>query len=505
MTRAAATPSSSRDERVSAGIDGRRLADIDHPAPAHTFSSAIPTIVAANRDRRMWTLVLDDDPTGTQTVRTAPVVLPHAPEAALAWAAQQDGGTAFVLTNTRAVDEESARRTIYDAVTRAGRLAAELGLRLRVVTRSDSTLRGHFRTELTAARDAMADAGTPVDGIVFAPCFLEAGRFTAQDTQWVRQGEHLVPAAHTEFARDLTFGYHETDLRQWVRSRWPEPGADVGSLSLRTLRGRTGLADATTVLAQLRRCDVVVANAVRSSDLEVLMLAVIAAEQAGRRILIRSGPSMVRLCAGQTPPSPLTDAEVSALRHGRAGRGLVVAGSHTALTNVQIAAAQALHRPALVELDAAAALHDDDRAVHAEVDRCADAAARGLADRDVVLRTTRPVIHTGRSTPLLVSRAVAAALSAVVTAVVRRRPPGYLVAKGGITSSDIASEALGATKAVITGQLFAGQVPVWSLQDGALPGLPYVVFPGNVGDENALATIMARLRAGSAPAAVPRK
>lgn len=72
--------------------------------------------------------------------------------------------------------------------------------------------------------------------------------------------------------------------------------------------------------------------------------------------------------------------------------------------------------------------------------------------------------------------------------------PRYLIGKGGITSSDLDSEALGVRKAQVFGQIIPG-VPVWRLgKESKYPGLPYIVFPGNVGDADALASAIKILR-----------
>jgi uncharacterized protein YgbK (DUF1537 family) len=77
--------------------------------------------------------------------------------------------------------------------------------------------------------------------------------------------------------------------------------------------------------------------------------------------------------------------------------------------------------------------------------------------------------------------------------------PRFLVAKGGITSSDIATGGLGVRRAHVLGQLIPG-VPVWRLgAESRFPGMAYVVFPGNVGDDRALAEGMTRLAAPTPP------
>jgi uncharacterized protein YgbK (DUF1537 family) len=72
--------------------------------------------------------------------------------------------------------------------------------------------------------------------------------------------------------------------------------------------------------------------------------------------------------------------------------------------------------------------------------------------------------------------------------------PRYLVAKGGITSSDIATQGLGVRRALVLGQILPG-VPVWQLgPETRHPALVYIVFPGNVGGPQALAEIVTTLR-----------
>ncbi|MEJ2058354.1 MAG: nucleotide-binding domain containing protein [Desulfofustis sp.] len=71
--------------------------------------------------------------------------------------------------------------------------------------------------------------------------------------------------------------------------------------------------------------------------------------------------------------------------------------------------------------------------------------------------------------------------------------PRYLVAKGGITSSDVATKALGIKKAQVIGQALPG-VPAWRCgEETRYPGMTYIIFPGNVGDDDALAQIVQKI------------
>jgi uncharacterized protein YgbK (DUF1537 family) len=69
-----------------------------------------------------------------------------------------------------------------------------------------------------------------------------------------------------------------------------------------------------------------------------------------------------------------------------------------------------------------------------------------------------------------------------------------VVAKGGITSSDIATQALGIRRAIVRGTLLPGIVSLWEIACGPFQGTPYVVFAGNVGDDESLRAVVAKLR-----------
>jgi len=153
----------------------------------------------------------------------------------------------------------------------------------------------------------------------------------------------------------------------------------------------------------------------------------------------------------------------------------------------------------LVREIAVEALLDDARQP-GEVERVAQAAGERLSrGEDVVLYTSRRLI-TGDDAErsLAIGRRVSDSLVAIVRSLAAR--PRYVLAKGGITSSDIATQGLGVKRALVLGQILPG-VPVWQLgPETRYPGLGYIVFPGNVGGPQALAEVVLGLRsqAGSA-------
>ena len=79
-------------------------------------------------------------------------------------------------------------------------------------------------------------------------------------------------------------------------------------------------------------------------------------------------------------------------------------------------------------------------------------------------------------------------ISAGVQALVGRLSvtPAFVVAKGGITSSDVGTKALKVKRADVMGQIKPG-IPVWRTgAESRFPGTPYVIFPGNVGEVQTL-------------------
>jgi uncharacterized protein YgbK (DUF1537 family) len=433
--------------------------------------------------------VLDDDPTGSQAVHDVQVVT-AADETAYAAALDSPAATCFVLTNSRSLEEPAAAALNQQAAHGLLALAAHRGARIQLVSRSDSTLRGHLLAEVAALQAARREVlGHGFDGVLLVPAFLEAGRVTAGDTHWARVGAGLVPVGETEFARDPAFGYEASDLRVFVEEK--SGGAvrrdQVASISLADIRSG-GPDRVRDLLAGVADGGWVVVNATDYADLEAVACGVLLAERAGQAFLLRTGPSFVRALIGQEPRPPLRGAEIS--RTGDAGHGLIVVGSHVGQTGRQLATLRATGGVTSIELDVPAVLGGGD-----VVPATAQRVAAALGHSDVLLYTSRTVaVGRDPADSLAIARAVSAALSETVRAAQPGRP-AWVVAKGGITSHDVATQGLGIRRAEVAGQLFPGLISVFRPVDAAPAaiGMPYVVFAGNVGDDGTLAQVVAIL------------
>jgi uncharacterized protein YgbK (DUF1537 family) len=447
--------------------------------------------------------VLDDDPTGSQAVHDVQVVTvidETAYEDAFAAAA---GGTAtcFVLTNSRSLPEPQAAALTAEAARGLLAAAGRRGAPLDLISRSDSTLRGHVIAETAALAGVLGEQnGTGPDGVLFIPAFIEAGRLTIGDAHWARGDAGMVPVGETEFARDRVFGYTASNLRDFLAAKSGAlSAAAVASISLTDIRSG-GIARVREVLAGARDGTWIVVNAAAYSDLETVAKAVLLAERSGQSFLFRTGPSFVRALSGIDPRAPLRGKELAPARDrgknaGNGTHGLIVVGSHVGQSTRQLNALITTRAPASVELQAAAVV----RGVPDLVPSTAERVAKALRRSDVVLYTSRDLVRgvDGRD-DLAVARTVSAALARTVRLALAGEP-AWIIAKGGITSHDVALQGLGIRRAEVAGQLFPGLISVFRPADAAPQaiGMPYVVFPGNVGDDQALVRAVALMDDGA--------
>ena len=172
-----------------------------------------------SRGSRVKIVVLDDDPTGIQTVHGCLMLTAWTP-GLVREALRDKAGFFYILTNNRAHLPGEAARRIEEIMNTVLQVNAEYGHRIMFISRSDSTLRGHFPLET----DVMAQVyekyyGVKIDAVFLVPAFIEGGRITKDDTHYVRRGNEIIPAADTEFARDPVFGFRSSNLKDYIREK----------------------------------------------------------------------------------------------------------------------------------------------------------------------------------------------------------------------------------------------------------------------------------------------
>ena len=444
--------------------------------PVRIIPGARAQIAKQLLDTRTRLAVVDDDPTGSQTVHGVRVYLDWSRDT-LRRALASDYLASFFSVNTRALPEREVEELAFALGHDLEEVARSEGMSLLVASRSDSTLRGHFPVEVDAL---VAGLGWRCDGVIIAPAFFEAGRYTVGDVHYVDQGDRVVPANETEFARDPTFAYQNANLKLWVEEKTGGrfKAEDVRSISLETIR--TGGPEAVT--AELMHASdgrPVIVNAARYEDLEVFVLGLLAAESKGNRFIYRCAAPFVKVRGGIEDRPLLTAEEIGA----PGGAGLIVAGSYVGKTSRQLENLLETGLATGIEIRVEALLREAER--EAEIARVSKWASDHMAaGRSTAIYTSRAVLSTEKVDFLEAGKRIMAGLCEAVGRITAR--PAFLVAKGGITSMEIARVALGIKGALVLGQIRDG-VPVWKLgEESKWPGMPYIVFPGNVGDDDAL-------------------
>jgi uncharacterized protein YgbK (DUF1537 family) len=431
-------------------------------------------------------IVLDDDPTGSQTVHGC-LLLTRWDIATLREGLTDGAPLFFVLTNTRALDPERTRTVTREVCFNLRRVLAGLDLRPIFVSRSDSTLRGHYPVET----DEMAAELGPFDAHFLVPAFFEGGRFTRDSVHYLRQDGREVPVHETEFARDSVFGYRHSYLPDYVEEKTQGriKAQDVVRLTLDAIRN--GVSDR---LMQLRGNACVVVDAETQADLDRFAGDVRRVTAAGKRFLFRSAASLITSLA-RLPPQPQRGEDMG--RYAGGGAGAVLVGSHVPRSTRQLN--ELLTEPGVTPVEVDVARLPESRA---------ELLAAALAAADVAHRGgSTPVIFTSRVERSFSSVAARLAFGETVSEllmdIVRGLPPtlGFLVSKGGITSNDVLSRGLRLRAARLLGQILPGVSVVRCPRDHPRhPDMPVVIFPGNVGDDRALAEVYRRLHRTEAAA-----
>lgn len=437
---------------------------------------------------KKW-VVLDDDPTGVQTVHDISVYTDWS-EDSMRKAFKEPGNLFYILTNSRGFTEEQTIKAHREIAKVIRTVAEECGKDYKFISRSDSTLRGYYPLETEILRQEIEkNTDIQLDGEIMCPFFPEGGRYTIDDVHYVRMNEELVPADETEFAKDKTFGYHSANMKEYIeeKTKGKFKAEDVVSISLTSIRNMD-IEGITEQLQAVKDFDKVIVNAVSYVDVKVFCIALYNAMQRGKNFMFRTAAGFVKVAGGISDQPLLTRNQMihSKNDHG----GIVVVGSYTEKTTAQLEKMKELENVRFIELNSD--LVEDKGALDAEVERVVALEERYIADgQTVVVYTKRKqMVELGDTKESILLRSVR--ISDAVQSLVGKLNicPAFVVAKGGITSNDVGTKALKVKRADVMGQIAPG-IPVWKTGlESRFPEIPYIIFPGNVGEISTLKEVV---------------
>lgn len=452
-------------------------------------------------------IVLDDDPTGSQTVHSC-LLLTRWDVDTLRLGLTDDSPIFFVLTNTRALTPEAAAQVTREVCHNLKiAIEAEKIQDFLVVSRSDSTLRGHYPVET----DVIAEELGPFDAHFLVPAFFEGGRITIDSVHYLIVNGSPTPVHQTEFAKDSVFAYHHSYLPMYVeeKTKGRIPANTVVRFLLKDIPKGS-----VERLMQLSGNQCCVVDGETQADLNKFAADILTAASQGKRFLFRSAASILTALAA-LPPQPIAAEDMAEyVREGKPGA--VIVGSHVKKTTEQLE--KLLQEPGIVgiEVDVSHLLDDDpplpplNKGGEA-VSPLGKGGQRGDHRTALLEKTLQNVhnVHNEGKTPVVYTSRqeltfpdtetrlkFGVEVSTLLMDVVRGLPKdiGFLISKGGITSNDVLSTGLALTSARLLGQILAGCSMVRTPENHPqFPNLPVVLFPGNVGDADALATVYRRL------------
>ena len=430
-------------------------------------------------------VVLDDDPTGVQTVHDISVYTDWTKDS-IRQGFQEKNNLFYILTNSRGFTQDETTLAHNEIAANVDAVAKELGKEYIFISRSDSTLRGHYPLETEILRtNYEKNTGCIIDGEILCPFFKEGGRFTIDDVHYVRYGNELIPANETEFAKDKTFGYRAATMPEYVeeKTKGAYPAGNVVCISLDEIH-RMAIDEIEQKLLHVQGFNKIIVNAVDYADLKVFCIALYRAMAKGKVFMFRTAAAIVKVMGGISD-QPLLERE-QMVRTNELHGGIIVVGSHTEKTTRQLEALKQLSDIRFVELDATKVTVAG--GLEKEVERCLALEEAWIREgKTVCCYTSRALVtaDTGnKEDELRLSVRISDAVQSLVGGL--SVIPKFVIAKGGITSSDVGTKALGVKRANVLGQIEPG-IPVW--QTGAeskFPGIPYVIFPGNVGEDTTL-------------------
>ena len=429
-------------------------------------------------------MVLDDDPTGVQTVHDVSVYTDWSKES-IKSGFEEKNKLFYILTNSRGFTIEQtikAHKEIANTIAEVGR---ELNKEYIIISRSDSTLRGHYPLETKLLKDIENQNGKKIDGEILCPFFKEGGRFTINNIHYVKYDNKLVPAGETEFAKDKTFGYTSSNMCEYIeeKTNGEFKKENVTCISLDDIRS-LNFDKIEKQLLEVNDFNKVVVNAIDYCDIKVFCIALYRAMAKGKTYMFRTAAAIVKVIGGITN-QPLLTKEKMIVKDNKNG-GIVVVGSHTKKTTSQLESLKEVGGIEFIEFNSDLVL--DEIKFEQEIKRVVSLSEKFISEGTTVVTYTKRkllvVENDSKEDALIRSVKISDAVQSLVGRLTVE--PSFVIAKGGITSSDVGTKALAVKKANVMGQIKPG-IPVWQTGDESkFPKTPYVIFPGNVGEISTL-------------------
>ena len=434
--------------------------------------------------------IMDDDPTGSQTVKNVAMLSDWSVDA-LEKEFYEDELATFIQINTRAHEDSEVKNIIKEVTANILEAKSRVSKDVTIIFRSDSTLRGHFPLEMEVFSDTVKNIeGHDYDALIFIPFFIQGQRYTVNDIQYTLEEDTLIPVGNTPFAKDPAFSYQSSHLKEWMEEKYKGQvkSENIASISIEDIRFG-GPDKVQEVLKSLKNHTICIVNAMDMTDLHVFTLGLLRAENEGSKFLYRSAASFVKARIGQSEYPFLTREEIVS---DDSKGALIIVGSHVPNTTKQLNKLIEFSNINPIELNVKNILHNkkEESSIINKINKLLNNA------EDVVLYTSRDVVvGNSREEYLQIGAKITNSIINIIKNISVK--PNYILSKGGMTSSSVTKRGLNVKRAVIPGQIQSGVLVMKLGEESKYPGSHLILFPGNVGNEDAILDVFSKLKSKS--------
>ncbi len=436
----------------------------------------------------MKIIVIDDDPTGSQSVHDCLLLLNWNYQTLLE-GLRSNSNLLFILANTRSLSEKEVKVRLKEICNNLYKISLDENLQdnLIFVSRGDSTLRGHNFLEPYLINKYLG----PFDATFHIPAFLEANRITID-------GKHFVdgiPAHKTTFAKDNIFGYETNDLKKllYKKSRSKIKLKNIKKLNFIE---ESSFSELKKFMENLKNNTHVIVDIERFSQLEKFS-EIIRELINQKKFLFRTAASFLKTIS-VTKNNKKDNFYYSQLRirdkRNHFLPGLIIIGSHTEISTNQF--------KKLVELNTFEAIELDVEEFH-EIHVLKENRTKIIQFKKNILEKIReaiknsfiPIIFTSRKVKIfedeLEQMDFYNSLSFLISQIVSdiKYEIGYLISKGGITSNTILNSSFNIDYVYLEGQICNGISLVKAKLVHKNNELPIITFPGNLGHDCSLVDV----------------
>ena len=443
----------------------------------------------------MKIIIIDDDPTGSQTVNGCNLIFRWDYETLLK-GLKGSSNLLFILANTRSLPEKDVKIRLEEIcfslkeIMNNSLFAEE---EFVVISRGDSTLRGHNFIEPFIINELLG----PFDATFYIPAFIEGKRTTLNGNHFVDN----IPIHKTIFSKDKIFGFNTSNVKELIyeQSNHKLDFNHIENINIKDFDVLETNQPNTLYMyiENLKNNKKVIVDIMDYYQLDKFS-EIVKSLLKKKKFLFRSAASFISSLSN-IKQNQKNQVYFSQLRrkdnHDKTMKGLIVVGSYIELTTQQLNKVLeiSLCKPIeinVLKLYAFYKLEDNLKQINSLKKYLLNSIRQNLSQDFIpVLYTSRQIIAPRDNNDLIQFQLfLSAFISEIVSAI--KNEIGYLISKGGITTNTIISDGLGADSVYLEGQILPGiSLVTFNLckQKGKLP---IVTFPGNIGNDMSLVKVL---------------